>query len=436
MPIETLPDEILDHILDYAPLGLSDIVRASHVSARWRRIAHAHKTFCRNIAFEYNGDMAHESELCERLRKQMGCSQTPLHLTIHYFGNSKPVLRTVVSVLNDNMHRAVSLSLSLLARQTYHLSAALNRPAPQLRWLRVRVSGRHLSTGSGSFKQQSSHIPPAIFEGQIGLERLILTHVTFPGDPGTSLQSINHLALHNYSGAPEVRRALAACPRLRQLDLSVRWGAVPDAAHHVALENIMSIPALQQLHHLRLIMPLHIQTSYAYVLPHLGESLQVKLSDPSLQREVPHDFDLTFTDRYTGRVRRLGPHGIADLAEISRHIVEVAFTARIVELAVWVKLLYISGEIFPSLPSLETYTIHLRAENYSEVVYRPQARICAVTPEDYNPVLHEMPPCPSLNKIVVCGEGQRCPADWLARVLETLFFCKNNGTLWGTPSLT
>ncbi|EJD43415.1 hypothetical protein AURDEDRAFT_185598 [Auricularia subglabra TFB-10046 SS5] len=414
MPVEDLPNELVDHIFDYAPLGLSDVVRASHVSARWRRIAHAHPTFCRYIDFVYDANMPHNAELCSRLRTQVGYSQRQLHMNVRYTGDDDSVLETIVSVLKENMHRVLSLGLTLSVRHRHRILVALDVPAPQLTWLRVQAY-EPVSIG-----RQTVILPPVLYGAGGKLETLTLYNVDFPIDPGDTLQFIKDLTLHNYRPTlrREVETAISACPQLRRLDFSLN--STHGAARYMdsLVRDVMHIPAVARLRDVGLHSPMYIENSYDHIIPHLTGPLHLQLSDSKLEPK-PSGYNIVLVEQSTGRTRRLGYPSFSVLSMAADRFAQLDLAARIVQLSVWMRLLGVPASLFPTLPRLEVFVIHLHAEYTIDEVYRPPVRSCAINVDDDTSLLPNMPSCPSLRKIAIHGRGQHCTAGWLSKFVAT-----------------
>ncbi|EJD43393.1 hypothetical protein AURDEDRAFT_185579 [Auricularia subglabra TFB-10046 SS5] len=405
--MDDLPNEVLARILDHVP-PLNYIVRMSHLSKRWRSVAHAHPTFCRHIQFMYmEGEGLPSPARGALFVKQITCSVQPIHLSIMILQNSPHVVTTLLPLLSEHMHRIVSLSLVLhFDYPPDLLFATLNRPAPQLRWLRLDLQS---STPAFAFIRRI--LPRMIFGGQSPLQTLLLHNVELPDGPVSGIELVERVALYSLNDMSQIARALHTCPRARRLDLVVNEGTDQQASDYLCT------PAVAQLQHIYLRTAPHILHYYRQLLTDFVGPLRVtELFETHFGQQVPSTFDLTIVDHASGRERRFGDNAIQDLDDIAPILEQLGLADRIIELTMCINALDIAGDLFPKLNNLEVFTVLLEYHKVVETFYPPLSRDHTFAADDEWKNMTWLE-CPAVKKIVIAGDGQTCTTQWLANFM-------------------
>lgn len=165
-----LPVEVLARILDW--MSFLDLVRAGHVSKRWRDISRHHPNFWQTIKLSST-----ESASIDRYNAQLRVSarySIKVHLNI--VGTSEPeTARTVLAALARNIHRVEKLHIQADPDRAVDVFGALQSPAPRLRQfvLSFNVAPMHAPA-----------FPCNIFDGDAPLLRAVmLNDICIPEDP-------------------------------------------------------------------------------------------------------------------------------------------------------------------------------------------------------------------------------------------------------------
>lgn len=406
--LDDFPNEVLARILDHVP-PLSYIARMSHVSRRWRSVAHAHPTFCRYIELMYTEDEARPSPARGALFvKQITSSDQPIHLTIMLLKRMPEIAHTLLPLLSEHMHRIASLCLELhLDSSPDLLFSTLNRPAPLLKWLRLDLQGNPLL-----FAFTRRVLPRMIFAGQSTLKSLVLSRgIDFPDGPVSGLESVERVALSDVSDLSRIQRAMQSCPSIRRLDLVLDPVTDQDASTYFCTPEVAQ---LQHIYYRTMpdIVPHYRQLLADFVGPLRVTNFYMTYYGP----ECPTVFDVTIIDKNSGRERRFGDNNKENLEATGELFAALGIAARVVELTVAINALDVMAELFPTMPDLEVITVTLSYLTVVDMLHPPIGhRVVYNANDDWKDTAWIE--CPAVKKVVIAGDGETCTTQWLANFM-------------------
>lgn len=406
--LDDFPNEVLARILDHVPF-LNYIVRMSHLSRRWREVAHAHPSFCQRIDSMYLEEGVPSPARGALFVKQITCSNQPMKLTIMLPEDTPQLVRTLLPLIGDHMHRIASLCLVLHFNYSPNLVfAALNRPAPLLKWLRIDLKGDPIL-----FALTRRVITRTIFGGQSRLQMLRLSSVEFPDGPAPAFDSVERVALSAVTDMSQIQRATESCPNLRQLDLIIRSGTDEEASRYLCTTAVAQLPYIYLATSPSIRFPWYSQLLMDFTGPLCITELFATHHGP----DIPSYFHFSIAEKSSRRERRFGENSMERYEEIAQQFLQLDLAERIVEFTTFINALEVIGEVFPTMPKLEVITVQLNYFRTSEIFDPPRHAWMHYYSADENWTNMTWIECPSIRKVVISGDGQSCTTQWLANFM-------------------
>ncbi|KZW02276.1 hypothetical protein EXIGLDRAFT_484288 [Exidia glandulosa HHB12029] len=256
-----LPPELLQGVFDH--IGLSDVIRASHVSQRWRVLACQHPTYCRRVVLHETAEQPSKSSLVERAIAQLTLGSTaPIDVdVVRYFPASELVAqcdRDFLRVLVDNFHRVGTLALHVLGREcdAAALYATLFRQVLDTRASTAHTQLRRLTLTNVALPDETTVFERVVslrYGGQHMHDVRITVDWLFTTFPALEELDVTDVELDTSTVSDDIGSWLS---RLRYLRLNVPSSpdflALPSVAHimHVAVVNPTAADAVTIVSHI------------------------------------------------------------------------------------------------------------------------------------------------------------------------------------------
>lgn len=209
-PTSALPPELLHAIFDH--IGLGDVIRASHVSQRWRVLACQHPTYWRRVVLHEDKNWPLGSAAIERAIAQLTrSSASPIDVrVVRHFHESAAQSDDFIRVLVENFHRIGALVLHVLATE---------------------CDAGPIQTYSTILQQVST----TGLSSQIQLRHLTLTNVELP-EATTLFEGVVSFRYMASDGLDvmTVHRLIAMFPVLEELDLT--------GVYHTGRDRVLDLP--------------------------------------------------------------------------------------------------------------------------------------------------------------------------------------------------